>query len=86
MYSSILLALSLTKVDMTAFVSGMLPLVILLFLLGYFFYVRKIPKEFCLEFTPGFCRQVSPTHICLAIVTEEFKILMFDLVKARCLY
>lgn len=44
-YSSILLALSLSKVDMTAFVLGMLPLVILLFLLGYIFYVRKLPKE-----------------------------------------
>jgi len=44
-YSTILLALSLTKVDMTAFVLGMLPLVGLLFLLGYVFYVRKLPKE-----------------------------------------
>jgi len=44
-YSSILLALSLTKVDMTAFVLGMLPLVVLLFILGYIFYVRKLPKE-----------------------------------------
>ena len=44
-YSTILLALSLTKVDMTAFVLGMLPLVVLLFFLGYIFYVRKLPKE-----------------------------------------
>lgn len=44
-YSTILLALSLTKVDMTAFVLGMLPLVVLLFFLGYIFFVRKLPKE-----------------------------------------
>jgi integral membrane protein (TIGR00529 family) len=44
-YSSILLALNLSKVDMTAFVLGMLPLVVLLYFLGYIFYVRKIPKE-----------------------------------------
>lgn len=44
-YSSILLALNLAHIDMTAFVLGMLPMVVVLFLLGYFFYVRKIPKE-----------------------------------------
>lgn len=43
-YSSILLALSLSGVDMTVFVLGMIPMVIVLFFLGYFFYVRKIPK------------------------------------------
>ncbi len=43
-YSSILLALSLSGVDMTIFVLGMIPMVIVLFYLGYFFYVRKIPK------------------------------------------
>lgn len=44
-YSSILIALNLSNIDMTAFVFGMLPMVVTLFLLGYFFYVRKIPKE-----------------------------------------
>lgn len=44
-YSSILLALSLTKVDMTAFVLGMMPLVVLLLFLGYIFYVRKLPQK-----------------------------------------
>jgi integral membrane protein (TIGR00529 family) len=43
-YSSILLALNLSGVDMTAFVVGMLPMVIIQFYLGYFFYGRKIPK------------------------------------------
>ncbi|NLC03981.1 MAG: DUF401 family protein [Tissierellia bacterium] len=43
-YSHILLALSLTSIDMTAFVVAMLPMVAVLFLLGYFVYVRKIPK------------------------------------------
>ncbi|MCB2289857.1 DUF401 family protein [Clostridium sp. CS001] len=44
-YASILLALNLSHIDMTSFVLGMLPMVVVLFLLGYFFYVRKIPKE-----------------------------------------
>jgi integral membrane protein (TIGR00529 family) len=44
-YSSILLALSLSGVDMTSFVWIMLPMVVVLFLLGYFFYIRKIPKD-----------------------------------------
>lgn len=44
-YSSILLALDLSGVDMTKFVVGMLPMVVILFILGYVFYVRKIPKS-----------------------------------------
>lgn len=44
-YSSILLALELSGVDMTMFVLGMLPMVVMLFVLGYVFYVRKIPKS-----------------------------------------
>lgn len=43
-YSSVLLALNLSGIDMTAFVLGMLPMVVVLFYLGYFFYIRKIPK------------------------------------------
>lgn len=43
-YSSVLLALNLSGVDMTAFVVGMLPMVVIQFYLGYFFYGRKIPK------------------------------------------
>ncbi len=42
-YSSIILALQLSGVDMTAFVLGMLPLAVVLFFLGYFSYVIKIP-------------------------------------------
>lgn len=48
-YSSILLALSLSNVNMTAFVLGMLPMIAVLFILGYIWYVRKIPKETGLE-------------------------------------
>ena len=44
-YASILLAISLTNIDLTAFVISMIPMVILLFFLGYVFYVRKIPKN-----------------------------------------
>ena len=50
-YGAILLALKLTGIDMTAFVIAMIPMVIVLFLLGYIFYVRKIPKEIGLEMT-----------------------------------
>lgn len=50
-YGAILLALKLTGIDMTAFVIAMIPMVIVLFLLGYLFYVRKIPKEIGLEMT-----------------------------------
>lgn len=44
-YSSILLALDLSGVDMTKFVVGMLPMIVVLFVLGYIFYVKKIPKS-----------------------------------------
>lgn len=44
-YAHILLALSLTDIEMKSFVLGMLPMVFVLFLLGYFTYVRKIPKR-----------------------------------------
>lgn len=44
-YATIILALNLTGIDMTLFVLAMLPMVVILFLLGYLFYVRKIPKE-----------------------------------------
>lgn len=48
-YSSIILALNLSGVDRTDFVVAMLPMVVVLFLLGYVFYVRKIPKETGME-------------------------------------
>lgn len=44
-YSSILLALTLTGVSPSGFVLAMLPMVAVLFALGYFFMLRKIPKE-----------------------------------------
>ena len=43
-YSSIILALSLTGISMSGFVLAMIPLVFALFLIGYFIYIRKIPK------------------------------------------
>lgn len=50
-YSTILLAIQLTGLSMASFVLGMFPLVVLLFLLGYFFYVRKI--DHTLELASG---------------------------------
>ena len=44
-YSSILLALQLSGVDMSAFVLLMLPMALILFILGYYMYVKKIPVE-----------------------------------------
>ncbi len=44
-YSATLLALSLSGVDMTYFVLAMLPMVVVLFQLGYIFYVKRIPKD-----------------------------------------
>lgn len=43
-YASILLALNLSGVDMTAFVLAMIPMALALFYIGYIFYIRKIPK------------------------------------------
>ncbi|MEG1338844.1 DUF401 family protein [Cetobacterium sp.] len=43
-YSSILLALKLGNINTTKFVLAMIPMIIFLFILGYLFYVRKIPK------------------------------------------
>lgn len=44
-YASIILALQLSGVDMAAFVIAMMPLMLVLFILGYVFYVRKIPVD-----------------------------------------
>ncbi|MDD3193098.1 MAG: DUF401 family protein [Oscillospiraceae bacterium] len=44
-YSSIILACQLTGVQMGAFVLGMVPMVACLLLLGYLFYLRRVPKD-----------------------------------------
>lgn len=44
-YSTILLALNLSGVNMTSFVIAMLPMIVCLFALGYIFYIRKIPPS-----------------------------------------
>lgn len=43
-YSSILIALTISGIGAGAFVLAMLPLVAALFLIGYLFYLRKVPK------------------------------------------
>ncbi|HHT44570.1 MAG TPA: DUF401 family protein [Fastidiosipila sp.] len=43
-YPSIILAIELSGVPLPRFVLAMLPLVLLLFILGFIFYIRKIPK------------------------------------------
>ena len=44
-YPSVLLLVGLSGVAMSGFVVGMLPLVVALFVLGYVFYLRKVPKK-----------------------------------------
>lgn len=44
-YATIIIAMELSGVEMTSFVFAMIPMVFLLFFLGYIFYVRKIPKS-----------------------------------------
>lgn len=44
-YAAIIMMCELSGVSPGSFVLGMLPLEILLFMLGYIFYIRKIPKE-----------------------------------------
>lgn len=44
-YTSILLALQLSGLSMSRYIIAMTPLVVLLFVLGYVFYVRKIEQE-----------------------------------------
>jgi hypothetical protein len=43
-FPAILLAINLSGVEITPFILGMLPLILVLFYLGYIFYVKKIPK------------------------------------------
>ena len=43
-YSSILIALAVSGIGAGEFVVAMLPLVAVLFLIGYVFYLRKLPK------------------------------------------
>ncbi len=44
-YSSILIAISLSGVKLSSFILGMLPMIALLFSLGFVFYLRKVPKN-----------------------------------------
>lgn len=44
-YTGIILALQLSGVGVSSFLLGMFPMVLLLIFLGYFFYLRKIPKD-----------------------------------------
>lgn len=44
-YTSIILMSQLSGVSLASMVGGMLPLVVVLYILGYIFYVRKIPRH-----------------------------------------
>lgn len=64
-YSTILLALNLSGIDMTAFVLAMLPMVVVLFLLGYFIHVKKMPKDTGLKESNGKSQEVKNLIISL---------------------
>lgn len=44
-YSSVIIMCNLSGVSIADFVVGMIPMVIILYILGYVFYVRKLPRE-----------------------------------------
>ena len=44
-YASVMLAIQLSGVSISSFVLAMLPVVVILFALGYFIYVRKVPSD-----------------------------------------
>ena len=44
-YTSIIIGSSLSGIPLSSFMFGMLPMVLVLILLGYVFYLRKVPKE-----------------------------------------
>ena len=44
-YSSVILGVQLSGVNMSSFILAMIPAVVLLFILGYIFYLRKVPKD-----------------------------------------
>lgn len=75
-YATIILALNLTGIDMTVFVLGMLPMVVILFLLGYFFYVRKIPKKIGLEKSTNKSRDVKNLVISLWSIALTISIIL----------
>ncbi|MGN9165822.1 DUF401 family protein [Tissierellaceae bacterium HCP3S3_D8] len=52
-YSSIILATQLSGVPVANFIISMLPVVALLFILGYVFYLKKIPRDTGQELSPN---------------------------------
>ncbi len=44
-YSSILIGVGLSGVPLTSYLAGMIPMVLALVALGYFFFLRKLPRE-----------------------------------------
>ena len=79
-YSSIILASQLTDIHMSSFIFGMLPVVTLLFVLGYVFYLRKLPKE--TEYKSNESKATNLLNLFKSLWTITFTIiliLVFDL-------
>ncbi len=75
-YSSVLLALNLSGADMTAFVAGMLPMVVVQFYLGYFFYGRKIPKNIGVPESREMMKEVNKLVVSLWSIALSIAIIL----------
>jgi uncharacterized protein len=93
-YAAIIMMCELSGVSPGSFVLGMLPLEILLFMLGYIFYIRKIPKETGLPESPNKGKEAwelmihlwSLIVIIVLIIAFEWTVLAaVALVTALCL-
>lgn len=76
-FSSIIIAINLTQgaVTIGSFIAGMLPMVLVLAVLGYIFYLRRIPKETALPPSDNkwgdflnFCRGIWPIIFIIALI------------------
>ncbi len=79
-YSSIIIMCNLSGVNVAEFVFGMIPMVIVLYILGYVFYVRKVPKETGMPASQNKLKDLGSLLLHLwTLITIIALILAFDL-------
>ena len=83
-YSTILLALNLSGIDMASFVIAMLPMVVVLFLLGYFIYVRRIPKNTGIKKTNDEFKDIKNLIISLWPIASTIVIILVFKIPVYC--
>ena len=83
-YSTILLALNLSGIDMASFVIAMLPMVVVLFLLGYFIYVRRIPKNTGIKKTNDKFKDIKNLIISLWPIASTIVIILVFKIPVYC--